>query len=308
MHKSIKKTFTIFISTIGVIILIVVLIFVALRVPSVQTYIAKKAASYISNLLKTTISVGNVDFTFFNRLELHDVLIKDQLNDTMIFVPSISAGIRQLSRRKNTIILGKVLVTRPVMHLRTDSTGLMNLNWYLNILQGGKNASASRKSYFRVNQVDIVDGRFSLQNKFTTPLNTKINFNDLKLSGINAIVENIEVRNDSTFMEIYNLGFFESTGFIVRKLTSDLTVRNQNIIFRNVSLVADSSIINANRICILADSVEAFRKFNTEVKLDISLRKSMINSNDLKYFITFLDKYNETFWISGDVSGTVSEL
>ncbi len=308
MLKSIKKTFIIFISTIGVLILIAVISLFALRISSVQTYFTKKVTGYISDRIKTTISVGKVNFTFFNKIELTNVLIEDQMNDTLLFVPSISARIRQFNRNKNTFILGKVLVSMPVMHLRTDSTGLMNINWYLNMLQGKKDSSASAQSYFRVNQVDIVDGTFSLQNKYATPSKTKINLNDIRLAGINAIVENIEVRNDSTYLQIYNLGFRESTGFIIRKLTSDLSVIKQKIYFRNISIVADSSIINSDRICILPDSAESYRKFNSEVRLDISLRKSMINSNDLKYFVTFLDKYNETFWISGDVSGTVSEL
>jgi hypothetical protein len=308
MLKIIKKTYKIFIGTIAVLSLLILLLFFSIRIPSVQTFLVKKVTGYISFNIRAQVSVGKVNFTFLNKIELKEVLIKDEHNDTLIYVPAITAGIRQISLKTNTFKLGKVVVLNPVVCFITDSTGLMNINWYLNLIQKPRDTASVRYSYFHINQIDISDGRFSLTNKYVAPSKTLINLNDIKISSINGIVENLDVRDDSTSLDIYNLSFIESNGFIVRKMSSDLTVRRQNIIFRNVSVLADSSILNADRVGILADSSASFRRFNTEVKLDISLRKSLVNSNDLKYFVSFLKDYNESFWLSGNVTGTVSEL
>jgi hypothetical protein len=308
MRKSIKKICNILIGTLAVVILLFFSLFIALRLPSVQTFLVKKITSFISNDIKATVSVGKVNFTFLNKIELQEVLIKDKNNDTLIYVPFVNAGIRQINRKTNTIKLGKVVVMNPVVAFISDSSGLMNLNWYLDLIQKPGDTVSAANSYFHINQIDISGGRFSLINKGAGPSGTPIDFNNLRLTGINGIVENLDVRNDSTSLDIYKLGFAESSGFVVRKLSSELTIRNQNIIFRNISLQPDSSMINADQVAILADSSGSFQRFTDEVRLDISLKKSVINSNDLKYFVSFLKDFNESAWISGRVSGTISEL
>jgi hypothetical protein len=308
MHKSIKKTYHIFIVTLAVLILSLTVIFIIVRIPSVQTYLVRKVAGYISNEIKSTVSIGKVNISFFNKIELKEILIKDQHNDTLLYAPSITAVIRQINFRNNTIKLGKVVVIKPVVCFITDSTGLMNISWYLNLLQKPNDSTSSKSSYFHINQIDISDARFSLTNRYSKPSKTPLDLNNMKLTGINGIVENLDVRNDSTSLDIYNLGFRESKGFIVKKMSSNLLVYKQNILFRDVSFLCDSSIINANHVGILADSAASFQRFTEEVRLDISLKKSLINSNDLRYFVTFLNDYNESIWLSGNVTGTVSEL
>ena len=56
------------------------------------------------------------------------------------------------------------------------------------------------------------------------------------------------------------------------------------------------------------DSPEAFKNFISDVHLNISLEKSIINTSDLQYFVTIPEGFNESVWISGKILGTVSEL
>jgi hypothetical protein len=307
MLKSIKKAYNIIIGTITVLVLIIALLFFIVRTPAVQTYIVERITNYISKETNSTLSIKNVKYSFFNRLELKGILIKDLHNDTLVYAPSISLTIRKFNRKINSIILGKVVIIKPVVGFITDSTGLMNLTWYIEMLKKPK-GSSSKGSYLHINQIDISDARFSLINKSGPPSKIPLDLNNLRLTGINAIIENLDVRNDTTTLDIYNLGFIESNGFIVRKMSSNLLMHNQNILFRGVNLWCDSSIINADHLGIYADSAGSFKRFTEEVKLDFSLGKSLINSNDLKYFLAFLKDYNETFWLSGRVTGTISEL
>ena len=308
MLKSIKKSYNIFIGIVAVLVLSLSALFLIIRIPAVQTFIARKVTGYISSETKSTVSIGKVKFSFFNKLEMSEILIKDQHNDTLLYVASMNIGIRQFSRKSQSLKLGKVVIMKPVVALITDSTGQMNLAWYLNMIQGPKDTISGTNSYFHINQIEISDARFSLINKNGPPSKTLLDLNNIRLTAINAIVENLDIRNNSTSFDIYNLGFTESSGFVVKKMNSNINIHNQNFIFSDVSLICDNSTINADRIGILADSAASFKKFTEEVKFDISLRKSLINSNDLKYFIPALKDYNESVWLSGDINGTVSEL
>lgn len=308
MHKSIKKTYKIFIGIVAVLILSLTALFLIVRLPAVQTFIVKKVTGYISDETNSTVSIGNVKFSFFNKLELTDILIIDQHNDTLLYVQDATIGIRQFDRKKHSLKLGKVVFMKPVIGLFTDSTGLMNLAWFLNKIQKPKDTTSIKNSYFHINQIEISDARFSLINKYSPPSKTPLDLNNIRLRDINAIVENLDVRNNSTSFDVYDLGFKESSGFVVKRMSSNILIHNQNFLFSDVSLLCDSSIINADRIGILADSAGSFKRFTQEVKFDISLGKSLFNSNDLKYFIACLKDYNESVWLSGDVTGTVSEL
>jgi hypothetical protein len=294
--------------TVAVLVLSFTILFLLARIPAVQTFIVSKVSEYISKETKSTVSIESVKFSFFNKIELDSVLIRDQYNDTLLFTPEITAGIRQIRPRENKIKLGKVVIIKPVIGLITDSTGVMNLNRYLDKLSSPGDSASGKRSSFQINQIEISDGRFSLINRSVTKGTTSIDFNNLRLTSINAIVENLEILDDSVTLDIYNLGFKEANGFVVKKLSSNLNIHNQNIIFSDVNIMCDSSIIDADRIAILPRSGSSFGKFTDEVKLDIVLKKSLVNSNDLKYFINSLNDYNESVWISGNVSGTLSEL
>jgi hypothetical protein len=308
MLKSIKKTYNILIGSIAVLILTFTLLFLIVRIPEVQSQIIKRIAAFISSEIKSTVSIDKVNYSFFNKLELSGIIIKDLHNDTLLYSPQITIRIRQIRSTKNIFKLGKVDIIKPVVSLITDSTGKMNLNWYLNLISKPKDSTSVNSSYIQVNQIDISDARFSLINRYADSSKTPFDFNNIRLAGINAIVENFEIKNDSVSFDIYNLGFKESGGIIVKKMTSNFLLYKQRIIFSDLILLCDSSIINADHIGLLADSTESFSKFTEEVRLDIALRKSLISSNDLKYFLPFLKDYNESFWLSGDVTGTVSEL
>ncbi|TAL71918.1 MAG: hypothetical protein EPN88_05265, partial [Bacteroidetes bacterium] len=145
-------------------------------------------------------------------------------------------------------------------------------------------------------------------NKSGIKAKTKIDFNNLKLSGLSGIIEDVRIRNDTTTFNIYNLGFRESCGFMVRRLSSSVMLARQSILMNSTNLSCDSSIINISRLGLHADSSSSFKKFTEEVRLDILLDKSLINTSDLQYFIPGANGVNESVWLSGKILGTVAEL
>ena len=308
MVKSIKKSIKYFIIIFAVVILLPLAFFIILRSSSVQTYVVKGITKYISRELNTTISVGSVKFRFFNRLSINDLLIKDLNYDTLIYTPSITAGLRRLDRKKGIIRLSNIVTTKPVIAFITDSTGTMNLSWYLDMFKKPRDTSKSVNTALYINHIEVKDGRFSLKNKNNLPSKTLIDFNNLALDHVNGVVNNLAVQNDSLTMEINNLDFHELHGFQLKKMTSKLLINQQKLIFTDATIESDSSVIVADRVGILADSAGSFKRFLQEVRLDINLRKSLISSSDLKYFLPFMEGYDESFWFSGNVAGTISEL
>ena len=309
MLKSIKKSIKYFVILAGIIIIIPTFFSLILRISAVQTFIVKRITSHLSENIKTTISLGKIDYIFFNKLTIYDLLIKDKNYDTLIYSQKVNLGIRKIDFRNRSFKLGKVTLEKPVVAFITDTTGVMNLTWYLDMLRTPKNEAVKKESStYTINQIEIKGARFSLLNNSGPSGRMMVDFNNLKLADINGNLEDLIIQNDSIIFDITNLKFRESNGFIVKMLNTNVTLAQHDIIFNSFFLNCDSSIINADHIGLYPDTTTSFRKFTDEVRLDILLNKSFIYSSDLQYFLPFLKGINESFRLSGKVTGTVSEL
>jgi hypothetical protein len=308
MLKSIKKSFKYLMILIGIIILVPTFFSLIFRIPDVQTFIIKRIAGHFSEQIKSTVMVGRIEYSFFNKLEINDLLIKDQNNDTLIYSQKISAGILRLDFRNKVIKLGHVEIAEPTVALITDTSGVMNLKWYLDMLGNSDNKGKKSNSNISINQITIKNGRFSLVNKTSPEAKTLIDFNNLFLSGINGAIDNIKVLNDSTAFRINELRLSESNGFLVRSMNSKVVLADHDIIFRDLFLFLSSSIISADHIIMAADSSDSFKRFTDEVRLDIMLQKSLISCTDLRFFLPSANGLDESAELSGKISGTIAEL
>jgi hypothetical protein len=308
MVKNIKKSFKYFIIVIGVFILLPGILYPLLQFSAVQTYLVNRISRHISKEINSTISLGKIEYRFFNKLAINNVLIKDQHNDTLLYTREIIAGIRRFDLKQKTFRFGRVMLVKPVVAFITDSTGIMNLSWYLNMLRNPRDTTKKTPAHFSVEEIDINDARFSLLNHSGTQGKSLIDFNNLNLTAINAIIEDLKIYNDTTSFTVYNLGFRESCGFTVQRMSTSVMLSKQFIMLNTFFLTSDSSILNISRFALRTDTSGSFRNFATDVKLDVALDKSLVSSSDLQYFMPIAEVINESVWLSGRVLGTISEL
>jgi hypothetical protein len=93
---------------IGIIILVPTFFSLIFRIPEVQTFVVRRVSAHFSEKIKSTITVGRIEYAFFNKIMIHDLLIKDHNNDTMVYSQKISAGITGLNFRNKIYRLGHV--------------------------------------------------------------------------------------------------------------------------------------------------------------------------------------------------------
>ena len=105
MLKKIKKSLKYFIIVFGVIILLPTVLYLLLQTAEVQTFLVKKITNHFSARLKSSISIGSIEFKFFNRLSINDLLIIDQNNDTLLYSKEIVAGVKRLDFRNKSFRL-----------------------------------------------------------------------------------------------------------------------------------------------------------------------------------------------------------
>ena len=308
MLKSIKRSVKYFLIFFGVLIMIPMILYPLLRQTEIQTLIIRRITRHFSQQLKSTISVGKAELIFFNKLSLDDVLIKDKNNDTLIYAKKLSATIRKINPLNKEFTLGRVSLLNPVFSLITDSTGLLNLTWYIDLLRQQEKDTTILPVKILINHTDIRNASFSLINRTASAGGEAIDFNNLRIRDINGILEDFSIMNDTTSFSIYNLSFRESGGFNVSKMNSDFALANSNISFTSAFISCDSSILNIPYMELRADSTGSYSNFIENVHLDISLDNSNIYTSDLRHFVPAIETIHESAIITGRVYGTIAEL
>ncbi|HXD79132.1 MAG TPA: translocation/assembly module TamB domain-containing protein [Puia sp.] len=64
-----------------------------IQLPPVQTWLVSKVTSRLSRNLHTTVSIRSVNFSLFNKMLLHDALIRDKQNDTLVYAGTVKVNI-----------------------------------------------------------------------------------------------------------------------------------------------------------------------------------------------------------------------
>ena len=105
MLLHIKRSVKYIIIVLGVIIMLPTVLYLLLKTPAVQTFMVKRITNYFSTEIKSTISVGSVEYKFFNKLFIHDIIIKDQNNDTLIYSKEITVGIKTIDFKNKSFRL-----------------------------------------------------------------------------------------------------------------------------------------------------------------------------------------------------------
>ena len=79
--------------------LITGLLFGAIHLDMVQTFVAKRLTSYLSNQLKTTVHINHVSIHFVKSVVLEGFYVEDQHGDTLMYVDELKIAINELSTK-----------------------------------------------------------------------------------------------------------------------------------------------------------------------------------------------------------------
>ena len=98
------------------------LLYGLLQLSGVQTWLVKKIANNLSEQLETKVTLKKVDFRFFDKLLLKELMVEDRKKDTLLFAGTASVNITDWFFLKDTITLNNVGLEDAIVNMnRTDS-------------------------------------------------------------------------------------------------------------------------------------------------------------------------------------------
>ena len=100
---------------------LIVLSLVLLRLPVVQNYAADRATQYLSEELGTTVELDYINFEFFDKIVLRDLLLEDRSGDTLLAAGELRVEANLLTALRGQLEIEEVNLSRARVKIRRDS-------------------------------------------------------------------------------------------------------------------------------------------------------------------------------------------
>ena len=276
-------------------------IYLLLQSSKVQTYVSNILTEKISEKLGTKITIGKVNYIFFDRVILSDLLVEDRHSDTLFYAEIITANIDSLNWHKRRIALGELTFLENRIKIGRDSLGQFNFSFRPDSLTTVIKDTAASKTWniscrnfsFEDSEID-----FSFENADSTKCYS-INRFRLGLSDIRQTA-------DSTVFRIEKMVLNYNDRFNINRMNASCTLLPGQIIIRDVNLESDRSQINGLNFSI--GTAGDTSKIGVESNFNISLDKSVINLAEIAGFIPSWDGVDEELELSGRFYGNLDDL
>ncbi len=177
-----------------------------------------------------------------------------------------------------------------------------------------KKDSTDKAWIIKLDDAKLKKAQFALNNLLHEPKTKGIDFNRLGLTDIDIAIKDF-IHEKGTFAgNISRLDFVEKSGFELEKLTAVAKIDERSIALENLDLRTPNSRIR-NELKLTYRSLESFKAFPDEVKINAQLENTLFSPNDL---LVFIPKLKETKFfkrnadkevrINGLIKGKVNRL
>jgi hypothetical protein len=294
-----------------VVLAIVVGIFATLRDPFIQTFAARTAATYLSDQIGSTVTIGRFYFDLNFSLTLQDVYVADKQDQTLFRADNIN--VRLLSSKfRNGLSLSKVSVSGIDLQLIVyEGQEKLNLQFILDYFNNAGDVEENKETapypiHISSFELDRANFRYWDQNK-DDPENKGIDYAHLNMSDIHVKLTNFFILGDSMNGHIQKLGAVESAGLILKQLQGFLTLTPSKLKLHELELVMNKSILNLE-LEMAYNGFHAFLDFIDSVHLQVFAHPSKLYMADLGYFAPVMFDMTNSISFAGEFYGPVSEL
>ena len=276
----------------------------AIQTPGVQTRIADKAVRTISEKLDGEITFEKIHFKPFTTLVLKNIAIVDKnpvLDPTDSTAVQIDTFFRaeyiiakftlKGLRNDNGLHLDKATISNAQMNLILEDSISEDRNKSNNLsrifrLKKPETKKQNDKEIFHIRNVEINNLAFRMKNysSHKTPIRGGINWNDLDISNINLEAQELQFKGRVMSGNVDKLSFSEKSGYICNRISGDAKVGNGKTTVRNLTLNDPWSDIDIPLYMMTYDSVEAFKDYIAEVKMEAEIKESTVDFRTISYF------------------------
>jgi hypothetical protein len=284
--------------------------FILLQNKSIQTFLAGKVASTVSENLNAEFTVESIDMIFFNRVVMKNVLLRDQHLDTLLYSPNMIATLKSLNRSAKRIEISRLKLKQSTVRLATDTTRVINIKFIVDELKPQPDSNRV-KWEIGIHAIEFETSKFIYENHYVEDKWEKgIDFSDIVLNDMDLDLRDLRVRSDSVLFTVNHLDFIEKSGFDLKELSGKAVLNKHFMNLREIHILTDYSNIVTEGLDFRFNIWKDFgnKGFGSKVKLQFDFLPSILSNTDLAYFAPGLSGIDKKIDIKGNISGKINSL
>jgi hypothetical protein len=299
-------------------LLVVVMLFVLvaglLQIPRIQTRVTALLTDYLSEGTGYRTAIQRVHIRWWDAVSLKNVQVYDLEDSLMVNLEEVyidfSLG-KLLDKEKpgfDEILLKKGFV-RILTHSQANAPNISTFLARITELTRPKDPTMRRGSLkFDIDHIVLEQTSLDILNYKMETMEEGFDYGKLRFRDLTADADEFFIQGDTIGLDLNFMNGVESTsGMVFQQLRTDFIYSNTGMEFNNLYLKSNETEIK-NYLRFTYDNVTALNDFNTEVNVFASLDEAVLDIKDLRYFSPLFPDIDDKIYLSGDISGKVSEL
>ncbi len=277
----------------------------------IQTFLAQKAAAYLSKELKTEITIKKLNISPFLDITAEEVSISDKHNKKLFYTKSVLLDFDDISFKNHHIGFEKAIIDNPYIALiKYKNEEDFNYQFISDYFASNDTVKSGKKSIWEYNITGfkLINAHLIYKLESKTPIEYGIDFNNIDLSDLNADINKININKDTINVDIAHLSLNEKSGFKVISLQTLLTITPQSFSFKNLAIKTPDSELNLNMGFNYKNFNKDFKDIENKVDMFYLIAQSRLNIKDLSYFVHDFKGMNYPIELSADIKGKINNL
>ena len=316
MRRVLSLVLKLLLGLVGLAVLLLLGALLALRVPSVQTRVAHRITTILSEKLSQRVEIRRVDIRPFSRVVLEGVRVLDRRGSELFSIGEADADIALFSVfDPRHLHVGQLILNEPRFALRNlpgqpDTTTLSQFLSAVRRLTGPGDSTKSAPFDFRIAAIGLRNGQFILD-KADEPrqphYGRSVDYAHMQVDSIYADISQLRL-GDTLALQIRGLRAVETPSQThLRELTALMHYGPHFWQFDGLRLAVGRSQLS-NYLRFDYRIFGNFSDFNDSMKVTTRLHRAQVFSSDIAKFAPALATLNESIILSGDATGYVRDF
>ncbi len=283
--------------------------FIMLRTAPVQTYLAHRAAIYLSKQLNTEVTIGAFRLNWFLEAVITDIKISDKHHMVLLQAKKIRADVKSVSFENRKLVLNEIALSDANVNLiyyKADSN--LNLQFIVDYFSSPVvDTTYSAPWVLRINNAKLIASHFAFRDeRYMSPVKG-IDFSDMDFSDLNLEVKDIELKGDSIMADIRGLKLKEKSGFRLNDFKTKATICPRGLTAQGLQITTENSRLSMD-LKFEYNNWDAYNYFLDSINIKANILPSQLDMRDIVTFVPDISGMAEVFDFSGKIKGTVSSL
>ena len=287
---------------------LIILFFLLIQIPLVQTFIAQKVANYYSNEWGAKVSIGRVSISPFLNLSISELEIEDQNHSRLLFVDNAYAFLNGVSIRNRSLDFSKITILSPEANLKKyEGDTVLNFQFLIDYFESPKEKETKAWS-FNFDKISMLGAKVSYVDE-NQPKNDgkSLDFNNVNVRNLNFEVTDFKINEDSIGLQLTRFSVYDSSGFYIKDLNARVMYSDEALKLEDVKVQTFLSDIRFN-LLLKYKSPEDFSDFFNKVNLSLEVQPSKLNTQDVAFFMPDVYIFDNDIAFAGVVRGKVNRL